>query len=318
MNAIGGYFGLELSKGREYHKNSILLNNGRNAIEYVLKANSFDHVFLPYFTCDAVLQPLNNLKIKHSFYYIDENFEPIFNFELLGSKDVFIYTNYFGLKENYIKKLQPIGNQLIIDNAQAFFSKPLPNINTFYSPRKFFGVPDGAYLYSNNKILVKLQKDYSSNRFEHLLKRLDNSAEVGYQFFQDNENELSQQPIKEMANLTQLMLQSINYFKVAELRKNNFNFLNREIGHFNRLKIKDLGSQTPFVYPLLLKNTIKLREELISQKIFTATYWQNVLNEMPRASLEYNFAKNIIHLPIDQRYSLSDMRRVLRIVKKYL
>ena len=36
MNAIGGYFGLELDKKNEYHSEAIRLNTGRNALEYIL------------------------------------------------------------------------------------------------------------------------------------------------------------------------------------------------------------------------------------------------------------------------------------------
>ena len=32
----------------------------------------------------------------------------------------------------------------------SLFEKPLKNIDTIYSPRKFFGVSDGGYLYMNH------------------------------------------------------------------------------------------------------------------------------------------------------------------------
>jgi len=41
MNAIGGYFELELPYGEEYHKNAIRLNTCRNAFEYILIAKSY-------------------------------------------------------------------------------------------------------------------------------------------------------------------------------------------------------------------------------------------------------------------------------------
>jgi hypothetical protein len=34
MQPIGGYFELELRKGKEYHTDAIRLNTGRNALEY--------------------------------------------------------------------------------------------------------------------------------------------------------------------------------------------------------------------------------------------------------------------------------------------
>ena len=37
MEAIGGYFELELHKGEHYHKDAIRLNSGSNCFEYILQ-----------------------------------------------------------------------------------------------------------------------------------------------------------------------------------------------------------------------------------------------------------------------------------------
>ena len=68
--------------------------------------------------------------------------------------------------------------QLIVDNTQAFcFSDR--GVDTFYSARKFFGVPDGAYLYTDKFLNVELEQDVSCQRCEHLLRRIDEGAERG-------------------------------------------------------------------------------------------------------------------------------------------
>ncbi len=64
----------------------------------------------------------------------------------------FLCTNYFGIKDEFITSLSKQVSNLIVDNAQSFFSNPIENIDTFYSPRKFFGVSDGAYLYCDTRI----------------------------------------------------------------------------------------------------------------------------------------------------------------------
>ena len=69
---------------------------------------------------------------------------------------------------------------IIIDNTQAFFSRPLPEIDTFYTCRKFFGVADGAYLYTDKEADFDIPQDYSSSRMLFLLDRLDRSAEKAF------------------------------------------------------------------------------------------------------------------------------------------
>ena len=98
IDAIGGYFGLELRKGAHYHRDAIRLNTGRNCFEYILRARDYKHVWIPYYTCEVMLEPLNKLHIPYSFYRINEQLEP-HTLPELKADDAFLYTNYFGLKQ---------------------------------------------------------------------------------------------------------------------------------------------------------------------------------------------------------------------------
>ena len=49
MKSIGGYFELELNNGKEFHSDTINLNTGCNAFEYILSTNGYLKVLLPYF-----------------------------------------------------------------------------------------------------------------------------------------------------------------------------------------------------------------------------------------------------------------------------
>ena len=71
MNEFGGYFELELNEGKDYHAGAIKLNTGRNALEYILRVNKYKKIYLPFFTCDVLLQPIEKLKIDTEFYHID-------------------------------------------------------------------------------------------------------------------------------------------------------------------------------------------------------------------------------------------------------
>ena len=143
---IGGYFELELpDHGGFLHDNGVLLNSGRNALEYVLMAlGDVKHLYIPYYTCDVVLEPIGKLCIPYSYYHINQKLE-IESLPSLQSGDYLIYTNYFGIKDEYVKVLAGYyGTSLIVDNAQAWFATPIAGVSTIYSPRKFVGLPDGG------------------------------------------------------------------------------------------------------------------------------------------------------------------------------
>ena len=313
MNSIGGYFELELNKGIEYHSDAIKLNSGRNALQYIIMAGEYERIYMPLYTCDVLLHAVKKTGVDIEFYSINKALEPIFDFSNLSLKDAFLYTNYFGLKDDYIEELRPKCNNLIIDNAQSFYSKPIPLTDTFYSPRKFFGVPDGGYLYTATKLKQQLVKDISFGRFEHLLKRIDLSAEDGYSTFRSNDKSLNNQPILEMSNLTQAILSSIDYTKIARTRRENFLYVNERLQDSNQLKLDLNESQIPLVYPYL-PSAVGIRNKLIDNKIYTAQYWPTVLEWADKSSLEFMFASQIIPLPIDQRYTTTDLEKYLTLI----
>jgi hypothetical protein len=316
MSSIGGYFGLELNQGmEEYHSGAINLNTGRNALEYILMVNSYNKLYIPFYTCGVILEPLLKLNIEYEFYSIDANLEPVFNYGNLKDNEGFLYTNYFGLKDDFILYLTGICNNIIIDNAQSFFSRPLEGVDTFYTARKFFGVSDGAYLYSEHRIAVELDFDDSSCRLGHLIKRIEHGVKNGYSDFLKTEEELKNEPIKQMSRLTNKILKSIDYNNVIKKRVHNFKYLMKELNSLNELKFELHDGFVPMVYPFLDANSSKLYSRLIGNEIFVAKYWPNVKEWVATDSFEYYLAENLLALPIDHRYEIEDMARIINLIK---
>ena len=313
MIPVGGYFELELRKGVEYHDRAIQLNTGRNALELILRTRKYSKVYIPYFTCDTILEPFNKLGIDYEYYSINHEFEPVFDYKIIQADHGFLYTNYFGLKDSFINIIAKKVKNLIIDNAQSFFSSPLKKVDTFYSVRKFFGVSDGAYLYLNGIDKIDLPLDHSESRVTHLLKRIEYGAEKGYKYFKANDNNLIGQSIKRMSNLTQALLCNIDYNFVIQKRRENFLILNQKLSQYNELLFKLKTKSIPMIYPLLY-NKPGIKQKLIEQKIFTPTYWPNVLKWTLEKSLEFKLTKEIIYLPIDQRYGIYEMENIIKII----
>ncbi len=315
---IGGYFELELSRKEPFpHMEGVCLNSGRNALEYVLiSLPNVKRLWIPYFTCEVVLEPLKKLQIPYSFYHVNENLE-IQEEISLNVDEYILVTNYFGIKDTYVEKLSVLYNErLIVDNAQAFFCRPICGTYTIYSPRKFVGVPDGGIAVVSDGIEVNnFSIDYSYGRCSHLLKRYDLGASGGYADFKDNSHLLSNQPIKRMSGLTKTLLFNIDFSTVKKHRLENFSYLHRELCDTNLLKIPSLENLTcPMVYPYYTDD-VSLRSRLIANKVFVATYWPNVLEWCELDSLEYKLTKNVIPLPIDQRYGRNEMDYILNIIK---
>ena len=308
--AIGGYFGLELSKEVGYHKDVIAVNSGRNAFEYILRSREYRHVYIPYYTCDVLLEPLKKLNIKYDFYGVNDRLEPL-GLDGINTSSAFLYTNYFGVKSAFIKELAGVLPNLIVDASQAFFYEAIAGVDTFYSPRKFFGVPDGGYVITNQKLKDNFATDISTDRFTHLLVRIDKSAEEGFADFKADELTLNNQPIKQMSKLTHSLLNNINYQAALMQRNENFNHLHSFLHQKNGFKwLDDVSPEAPMIYPFYT-NDLQLRKKLIDHKIFVASYWPNVREWVSETALEYQLYEYLIPLPIDQRYGKQDMQFII-------
>lgn len=313
MNEIGGYFNLELNnRGGFLHDDGILLNSCRNALELVLLSLKPKRIWISKYMCDSILQPINHLGLDYQFYPIDENFE-ITEIDLKNG-DVLFYTNYFGLKDSYIRFLaKKFGKQLIVDNAQSFYSDRIHGIATVYSPRKFFGVPDGGIAYVDNPVMLKLNQDTSFDRCRHLLRRYDETAPNGYSDFKKNENSLNNRKIMLMSELSKALLKNIDYSNIKKTRNKNYNYLRDRLLGVNKFLLNTDEIICPLAYPFYT-NDNNLREKLINNKIYVATYWPNVLEQCNQGDIEFKFANNLLPLPIDQRYSIDDMNKIISII----
>lgn len=312
---IGGYFELELRGGEHYHKGALCLNSARSCFEYVLRARRYKKVYLPYYTCEIMVQPCQLLHIDYKFYHIDRNFEPVVLPELKEG-EAFLYTNYFGLKQACVERLaQHYGKQLVVDNAQAFFAKPIAGIDTFYSPRKFLGVPDGGYLYCDAPFDMEMPQAVSYDRMSHLLKRVDMGAEAGYADYKHNDEELGCQPVMRMSALTENLLKAIDYVSIIEKRKKNYQLLDQSLRQYNQLNLASLDEAVPMVYPFLPKQNAELKKKLIENKIFVATYWPNVLEWCEENDWEYQLAQQACFLPMDQRCGEEEMLQIINLIE---
>lgn len=316
MVPIGGYFSLELPRFKEYHKDALRLNTGRNCLEYILRCRNYQKVFIPFYTCEVLLEPFEKTGTDYTFYHIDINLEIDDDIELRDD-EALLYTNYFGLKQRYVEKLaKQYGNQLIVDNTQAFYAKPIQGIDTFYTCRKFFGVPDGAYLYTDRRLEIEFEQDCSWSRFSFLTKRIDIGPEAGFGDFQEMEDIFIGQPIKLMSKLTQRMMQSIDYDAVAIQRRNNYLLLQDSLRKSNHLNLKLEDDAVPMVYPYITDKE-GLRKQLIQNKIFVARYWPNVLEWTVSSDFEYSLVPKFLPIPCDQRYSENEMKRVLEFINGF-
>lgn len=311
---IGGYFELgPLRQTGEYYPNAVALNTARNALVYLDRARDIKKLYLPRFLCDSVSNVCIREGVPYEEYAIGEDWLPKELPPMEVGSWLYLVNYYDQLSDEQIQDIKKRYPNLILDHVQAFFHRPPEGIDTIYSCRKYFGVPDGAYLVTDAVLNEPLETDISMDRMCHLLGRLEGkSASDYYADFQRNDAAFDALELRAMSKLTHTLLGAIDYEAARLRREKNYALLAEILGDRNPLNLK--MPQGPYAYPFYCENGMELKKRLAKKGIFIPTLWPNVRDY--QNTLEQRYAENILPLPCDQRYSIQDIDRVAEEVLK--
>lgn len=315
--AIGGYFELELPLQRKQpYPNAMGFQSARAAFYALLTEGKPGRVWMPSYICDTMLAPLKATETEVVFYDIDSGLG-VSNDVQIEDGDWLLYVNYFGVcttqEDRLLKRFS--SSQLIFDHSQAFFSPPGDCLATIYSPRKFFGVPDGGLLFTSLPVIEPEGIDAGSlARCTHLLKRLDSTPEAGYQDFKNAEETFCDMQPRRLSLLTDRLLTSIDYDACKKQRNANFHFLHDQLNRLNDSNFDMSRIDGPMYYPLLIDDAT-IRECLLANRVFVPTYWPEVAGRVKSGSFERYLLDKCLPLPCDQRYRQEDMARIIELVK---
>jgi len=316
---IGGYMELEHFTGKEYYPDLFRVNLGRTALAHLLQRLDCGRIFIPQYICDSVFLAAQQAGFEVVFYSIDENLCPLVAPEELQEKDYLYIVNYYGqLSPEEIRRWdREYHHRVILDNAQAFFERPIDDIHTIYTARKFLGLSDGAYIYSSAcpQDENDLPQDRSAGRMKHILGRLEEDARTYYSEMLAVNHTFSDIPPLRMSRLTENLLRAVDYEFVAAKRSENYKTLEQLLPSQNPFTRRT--PEVPFAYPYYHPDGVRLRKALAAQNIFVPTNWSYLISSMPEDSFEYEWSANILPLPIDQRYGEREMKMIADAIRAY-
>ena len=302
---------MEQFAGLEYHHDLVGVNSGRNALLYILKARRYRKLYIPRFLCDSVSALCCREGYEYEEYPIGEDFLPVFDRVLKSGEALYIVNFYGQISDEQMLLMKSRWGSIIFDNVQDFFRKPVAGVDTVYSCRKFFGVPDGGYAACDAPVLP-LELDASRDRMRHILGRLELSGSAFYGEFQKNDDRFFELPLLKMSPVTRNILRGVDYDAVRNARNSNYAHLHAALGAYNGLQFT--MPDGPYCYPFYCKNGMALKQKLATEKIYVATLWPNV--RVHEGALEKDYAENILPLPCDQRYGESEMNRIVEEILK--
>lgn len=316
---IGSFLELDLRKGDEYFSGETdiaRLNSARAGIYHACRLLGCSSVLIPYYLCPSVNSFLTAHNINVEYYFINEEFEPCEIVQKSGQ--AFLLVNYFGiLSYDRIASLAARFDNVIIDNSAGFFSKPLNNIYSIYSPRKFFGVPDGGYVLGPEaeRFTSEYDQDRSSDTSLFLLKRIEYGLTATYHERMKNEERINNSGVLRMSLLTNALLSNIDYVSIRQRRYENYLLAHEQLKSINLIDPSLICGDVsvPMVYPLVLKDD-SMTEKLKKYNIYVGRLWKHVLGHVNESTFEALLSKYLIPVPVDQRYCSEEIVSICRCI----
>lgn len=326
----------------------ILFSLCREAL-FVIAAHHKDlnkKVLIPAYTCQTVITPFVENGWTCEYYNIHKNLsidtDDLEKHCLSFNPSIIVVHPYYGMdltdsEIHTLRKLHDVGVLIVLDKTQNIFSTQVIDFidYTVGSYRKWFPIPDGAYLETHTKLNCELFKGYEENesfcmyqtdamylrgcyfntgdeRLKAISIRLNKkaTADVGYKLV----------PHK-MADISLSIIREENFSQNKSKRLSNFEYLFKNIDESNNIEfvIKNISliCSAPLYFPLYVRNRDLLQRELAYNHIYAPILWPIAMESVLINDRIEEIYNHILVIPIDQRYDLEDMDRVVNVINRW-
>lgn len=312
---------------------SMLFDSGRSALRFLLKQVKHKNVLLPGYICESVRQCFGD-DCNVYYYNITSDFTIDWNDLFKKSSDcldvvyLHFFNGYIG-KEYDFEALQKLKEQygflIIEDTTHSFLSNP-NTVGDFCvaSLRKWFPIPDGGILYTKKELKIEQlptnswakEKAAAMKSKTKYLQGLSDDKQAFLDMFSCTENTLDNQdePFS-ISQESNNILQLIDCKAVAKARKQNYETLKSSL---NCDAVAYGGSnQVPLFYTASVNQRDKLRAFFTANSVYCPVHWPlyDELSNMPGAVQNY---EREISIPIDQRYTATDMQYIVKVYHDYI
>lgn len=352
MNSeIGSYYNININTNTHIKRllstdtDVKFYTSGRVALKDILsKLNKINkcniELIIPNYICESLYDVFKlyntktyeidnslNLNINSIEKYLKENNE------IQRILYVIYYFGYIDTHMSKIKKLCNENNIIIIDDfTHNMYIKDdeLYGDISLCSFRKSLPTPFGSILKINNKMILtklenitceRLNKSEFTEFFKYLfvnfirltgmcLKNFNYIKPIWRQLLTYSELYIDKINYKNHDIINNMFYKLSNDYRYKAKRMKNFEYLNNNI----KIKTFDKFKNTYFTYPIMFENKTErdhYKNELIKNQIYCVIYWPQSFN---KTYVENKFIeKHILCIPIDQRYTIKDMERIVTI-----
>lgn len=329
-------------------KHYIYLSSGRCAEKYVL-----DHIndekkiaILPAFTCETVILPFIERGYFIQYYHIRQNLSIDLNgLDRLIEKynpSVVLYHGIWGFDsckgiDKVVQKYHDTATIFIEDRTLDLFRETNYSNNVQYtigSFRKFYVVPDGGFVYSNETLNSGGLNEYSFELEQKKLRAYQKMYDYRINQIGSLEecNKLCGEAeciienddyYREMSPASRKIICSFKLEEMIEKRRQNYAYLYDELSIMKELCIitpKLTEGVVPYHFAITVENKKNLFDFLHNNNIFPSNTWNTYeyISDIELTHYEWELYHKCFFLEISDMYSLDDMKNIVVNIKKIL
>lgn len=298
-------------------------------------------VWCPNYYCNETIFLIKKLPVDLKFYNLDKDFSPnlqsLNNLSLISNPDIILFCNFFGMSKFLpeIKDYSKKNDAWLIEDCTHCISAnnkigKYGDI-AFFSPYKFFPIPNGAimttsekflddnkikYFFENNFFLLDLIKNLKFNKtndfifiFKWIIKKIVKN--FSFNFLKIEKFNYNQK----ISNITYFNYPLIDYFSknlfsiyISKLHENKSNrirmlylwrnYLSQYPEFNNKCFKRNLFNLDEVPYYLIIseKNEIKKKYQFLKKKKLPILMWPSLPNETNRSASEIK--KSNLFIPL--------------------
>ena len=348
-------FPLRFDRQGKYHR-TVYTNNGRTATTYAfrygMKIECGDEVLMPEYSCISCFNALEAENLSFSVYKINPGL--IIDTKDLESKitektKVIYVIHYFGVPQpiETVREIQRIAKKynlyILEDLTQTVLTRsPAGRIGfgdyIVMSTRKWYPMADGGLVAARDDMpftIVSLPDGYDEAVYRQMLvaydrKKFKNSADISmkkieaYLTLEKEANAaryLDFTP-KAMSEQSAAVLASSDHEKIAEIRRENYQYLYQHLQGMEGLKIwgHELDQEddiVPFGFMVIVEHRAEFYQYLAARGIIGEIQWILPTQYYKPSSYSAYLGDHSLMLQCDQRFGVSEMERTVQVIKQY-
>lgn len=323
------------------------LSTGRSAIFYVLDTielrnpNVKKVAVLPPFTCNTVIEPFlaKNYEVRTFHVGQDLRSSVVDLLDVIDTSQVgiILFHRFFGFDtieniDTIIPALRREGVIVIEDCTQCLYSGFSKSDADYWvgSIRKWCGVPDGGFAvcregnFNNkptqmDKELLEAKIEAAIRKYEYLFDGKGDKSVFMDQYRKAEDILAAQKQYFTISDLSKIIQINLDVESLKVKRRSNYEIITRGILSCDNIKVifeTIKNDAVPLYCPILCNDRQAVQRELVKNRIYAPVVWPKA-DCCPSVDQDAEYVyEHILCIPIDQRYDVDDMIRIISVLKE--